>query len=50
VLARLDMRENKADAASASVSQALTLDPKNEAALALKKTIDVRLGQPRPAE
>lgn len=50
VLARLDMRENKPDTASASVTQALALEPKNEAALALKKTIDVRLGQSRPAE
>ena len=45
VLARLDMRENKPDTASASVSQALALEPKNEAALALKKTIDARLAQ-----
>jgi len=50
VLARLDMRENKPDTASASVLQALTLEPKNDAAAALKKTIDTRLGQSRPAE
>jgi len=50
VLARLDMRENKPDTASASVSQALTLDPKNDAALGLKKTIDARLAISRPAE
>jgi len=50
VLARLDMRENKPDTASSSVSQALALEPKNDAALALKKAIDLRLGQAQPAE
>jgi tetratricopeptide (TPR) repeat protein len=48
VLARLDLRENKPDAASAGVAQALALDPKNDSALALKKSIDAR--QTRTAE
>ena len=50
VLARLDMRENKPDTAATSVAQALTLDPKNDAASALKKTIDARLSPSRPSE
>ena len=50
VSARLDMRENKPDKASASVIEALALEPKHEGALALKKTIDARLAQTRPAE
>jgi tetratricopeptide (TPR) repeat protein len=50
VLARLDMRENKPDTAATSVAQALTLDPKNDAASVLKKTIDARLSSSRPAE
>jgi tetratricopeptide (TPR) repeat protein len=50
VLARLDMRENKPDTASASVLAALALESKHEAALALKKTIDARLAQTHPAQ
>jgi tetratricopeptide (TPR) repeat protein/TolB-like protein len=49
VLARLDMRENKLDTAIASVSQALTLEPKHDGALELKKTLDARVA-PRPAD
>ena len=37
VLARLDLRDNKAEAAGQEVDQALRLDPGNPAALALKK-------------
>jgi len=44
------LRENKPDAASAGVAQALALDPKNDSALALKKSIDTRLNQTRTAE
>jgi Tfp pilus assembly protein PilF/TolB-like protein len=50
VLARLDMRENKLDTASASVSEALALEPKHDGALAMKRTIDARIAQSRPAE
>ena len=50
VLARLDMRENKLDTASASVLEALTLEPKHEGALAIKRAIDARIAQSRPAE
>jgi tetratricopeptide (TPR) repeat protein len=50
VLARLDMRENKLDSAIASLSEALALEPKHDAALVLKRAIDARLAQSRPAE
>ena len=50
VLARLDMRENKLDTASASVSEALALEPKHDGALAIKRAIDARIAQLRPAE
>ncbi|HEX8815524.1 MAG TPA: tetratricopeptide repeat protein [Terriglobales bacterium] len=53
VLARLDLRDNKRDAASEEVDRALKLEPTNGAALELKRTIAAKLAQeaqplPRP--
>lgn len=45
VLARLDLRDNKIETASADVERALTLDPANKAALTLKRTIAAKLAQ-----
>jgi tetratricopeptide (TPR) repeat protein len=45
VLARLDLRENKNDAASEEVDRALKLDPSNNTAQALKRTIAAKLAQ-----
>jgi Tfp pilus assembly protein PilF len=42
VLARLDLRENKADSAAESVARALELDPKNASALAVQKLVAAR--------
>lgn len=50
VLARLDLRENKPETASASVTQALALEPKNDTAVALKRAIDARISPTQPAE
>jgi tetratricopeptide (TPR) repeat protein len=53
VLARLDLRDNKNDAASEEVDRAVKLEPSNSAAQALKRTIAAKLAQeaqplPRP--
>ncbi|HVI80395.1 MAG TPA: tetratricopeptide repeat protein, partial [Candidatus Acidoferrum sp.] len=42
-LAQLDMKENKANAASEDVTQALGLDPTNTAALRLRQQLNVRV-------
>jgi tetratricopeptide (TPR) repeat protein/TolB-like protein len=48
VLARLDLRDNKAATAGREVDQALHLEPDNLAALALKNTVAARLAQEAP--
>jgi len=45
VLARLDLRDNKVEAASADVDRALKLDPSNNAAQALQRAIAAKLAQ-----
>jgi tetratricopeptide (TPR) repeat protein len=45
VLAGLDLRENKTDAAAENVEQALHLDPNNGQALALKRTVAAKLAE-----
>ena len=45
VLARLDLRDNRADAAAAEVERALLLDPNNGLALALKRVIAAKLAE-----
>jgi Flp pilus assembly protein TadD/TolB-like protein len=45
VLARLDLRDNKAEAAGQQVNQALRLDPSNPAALGLRSTVAAKLAQ-----
>jgi len=45
VLARLDLRDNKVEAASEDVDRALKLEPTNNAALALKRAIAAKLAQ-----
>jgi tetratricopeptide (TPR) repeat protein/TolB-like protein len=48
VLARLDLRDNKADAAGQEVDQALRLEPANPAALALRSAVAAKLAQEAP--
>lgn len=48
MLARLDLRDNKAAAAGQEVDQALRLEPGNPAALALKNTVAAKLAQEAP--
>jgi len=48
VLARLDLRDNKAEAAGREVDQALRLEPGNPAALALKNAVAAKLAQEAP--
>jgi tetratricopeptide (TPR) repeat protein len=51
VLARLDLRDNKAEAAAGSVDRALQLEPTNGSAQALKRVVAAKLaekGQPLP--
>jgi tetratricopeptide (TPR) repeat protein/TolB-like protein len=48
VLARLDLRDNKAATAGREVDQALHLEPDNPAALALKNTVAAKLAQEAP--
>ncbi|MGB7586100.1 MAG: tetratricopeptide repeat protein [Terriglobales bacterium] len=48
VLARLDLRDNKAEAAGQEVNQALRLEPDNPAALALKNAVAAKLAQEAP--
>jgi len=45
VLARLDLRDNKTEAAAAGVDQALQLEPSNASALALKRVIAAKLAE-----
>ncbi len=44
LLARLDLKENKLDAAGEDLTHALSLEPSNAAALALKRDLDARTG------
>jgi tetratricopeptide (TPR) repeat protein/TolB-like protein len=48
LLARLDLRDNKADAAAQSVDRALKLDPANPSALNLKRAVAAKLAQKAP--
>lgn len=45
LLARLDLRDNKADAAALSVDQALKLEPTNSSAQTLKRAVAAQLAQ-----
>jgi tetratricopeptide (TPR) repeat protein/TolB-like protein len=45
LLARLDLRDNRADAAAQSVDRALQLDPANALALSLKRAVAAKLAQ-----
>jgi cytochrome c-type biogenesis protein CcmH/NrfG len=42
VLARLDLRENKPESASESVTKALELDPKSASALSVQRMVAAR--------
>jgi Tfp pilus assembly protein PilF len=48
ILARINMSENKGEAAAENVERALQLDPANPSALALKRTIAAKLAQKAP--
>jgi uncharacterized protein HemY len=48
VLARLDLRDNKAEAAGQEVDRALGLEPGNPAALALKNAVAAKRAQEAP--
>jgi tetratricopeptide (TPR) repeat protein/TolB-like protein len=48
LLARLDLRDNKTDAAALSVDRALKLEPANASAQALKRTVAAKLAQKTP--
>jgi Tfp pilus assembly protein PilF/TolB-like protein len=50
VLARLDLAENKTAAAAQNVDRALTLEPANASAVALKRDIALAAGNKRPSE
>jgi Tfp pilus assembly protein PilF len=45
LLARLDLRDNKADAAALSVDRALKLDPANSSAQTLKRAVAAKLAE-----
>jgi len=45
VLARLDLRDNKAEAAAQHVDRALQLEPSNASALALKRAVAAKLAE-----
>jgi tetratricopeptide (TPR) repeat protein len=45
VLARLDLRDNKPEAAAEEVSRALALEPDNDSAAALKRTVQAKLAE-----
>ena len=45
LLARLDLRDNRADAAARSVDRALQLDPANSSALNLKRAVAAKLAE-----
>jgi tetratricopeptide (TPR) repeat protein/TolB-like protein len=48
LLARLDLRDNKADAAALTVDRALKLDPANSSAQSLKRAVAAKLAQKAP--
>jgi Tfp pilus assembly protein PilF len=48
LLARLDLRDNKADAAALSVDRALKLEPTNSSAQTLKRAVAAQLAQKAP--
>ncbi len=48
LLARLDLRDNKADAAARSVDRALKLEPTNSSAQTLKRAVAAQLAQKAP--
>jgi tetratricopeptide (TPR) repeat protein/TolB-like protein len=45
VLAKLDLRDNRPEAAAESIAQALRLEPSNASALALKRAVAAKLAQ-----
>jgi len=45
VLARLDLRDNRVEAAAENIAQALRLEPSNASALALKRAVAAKLAQ-----
>jgi hypothetical protein len=45
VLAKLDLRDNRPEAAAEKIDRALRLEPTNAAALALKRTVAAKLAQ-----
>ena len=45
VLAKLDLRDNRAEAAAENIDRALRLEPTNASALALKRTVAAKLAQ-----
>ena len=48
LLARLDLRDNKADAAALSIDRALKLDPANSSAQTLKRAVAAKLAEKAP--
>ena len=48
VLARLDLRDNNAQAAQESVNRALALDPSNAPAQALRRAVAAKLAEKAP--
>jgi tetratricopeptide (TPR) repeat protein len=48
ILARLDLRDNRADAAAESVDRALKLDPANSSAQTLKRAVAAKLAEKAP--
>jgi uncharacterized protein HemY len=48
LLARLDLRDNKVDAAALSVDRALKLEPTNSSAQTLKRAVAAQLAQKAP--
>ena len=48
LLARLDLRDNKTDAAALSVDRALKLDPANSSAQILKRAVAAKLAEKAP--
>jgi hypothetical protein len=45
LLARLDLRDNKTDAAALSIDRALKLDPANSSARTLKRAVTAKLAE-----
>jgi len=45
VIARLNLRQNRLEAASEEVNRALVLEPGNSAALELKKALDAKAAE-----